>query len=250
MAGERGCALVIGASSGIGAEIVVEMAQLGYRVAATARRVDELKAVKARADEAADAEVAFVYPHDVTCYDDVPALFARIVADLGGLDIVVYAAAVMPKVAKDEYEFKKDRQIVEVGLLGAMAWLDQAAGKFARQRFGTICGISSIAGDRGRRAYPAYHATKAALDTFLESLRNRLAPMNVAVVTIKPGFVDTAMTKGLPGLFWLISAETAAKTIVKHVERRAHTKYVPARWALVALVIKNIPSFIFKKLDI
>lgn len=250
MAGERGCALVIGGSSGIGAEIVVELARRGYRVAATARRADELDAVKKRANAAAGGDVAFVYPHDVTRYDDIPALFARIVADLGGLDTVVYAAAVMPKVAKDEYEFQKDRQIVEVGLLGALAWLDQVAVKFAKQRSGTICGISSIAGDRGRRAYPAYHATKAALDTFLESLRNRLAPMNVAVVTIKPGFVDTAMTKGLPGLFWLISAETAAKTIVKHVERRAHTKYVPARWALVALVIKTIPSFIFKKLDI
>ena len=71
---------------------------------------------------------------------------------------------------------------VEVGLIGAMAWLNEAAKKFMAQKHGRICGISSISGDRGRRAYPAYHATKAGLDTFLESLRNRLSTNDFAGV--------------------------------------------------------------------
>ena len=250
MAGNRGCALVVGASTGIGRALVLELARKGYRVAAVARRAAELESLRAAADQAAGGAVVFVYPHDVVDYAATPELFDRIVADLGGLDTVVYAAGVLPKIERDEYSFAKDRAILEVNLLGAVAWLDCAAVKFAKQRSGTICGISSIAGDRGRRAFPAYHAAKAGLSTFLEALRNRLAPFNVSVVTIKPGFVDTAMTKGLKGLFWVISAETAAATIVRHVEARAHTKYVPARWGLVSLVIRSIPSFIFRRLDL
>ena len=250
MNGEKGACLVIGASAGMGAECAIELARTGHRVAIVARRADALEDVRRRCNEAAGAEVAFAYPHDVTNYDEVPALLERIVTDLGGLDTVIYAAGVLPQIERDEFDFAKDRAILEVNLIGAVAWLDPIAAKFQRQRFGTICGISSIAGDRGRRPYPAYHTAKAALDTFLEALRNRLSQHNVAVVTIKPGYVDTDMTKGMDGLFWVISPEKAAKTIVGHVKKRRRLRYVPARWGAVGFVIRNIPSFIFKKMDL
>ena len=72
----------------------------------------------------------------------------------------------------------------------------------------------------------------------------------VKVVTIKPGFVDTAMTKGLPGLFWLISADRAAEIILKKARKGAGTAYVPARWRLVMLIIRSMPSFIFRRLKV
>ena len=166
-----------------------------------------------------------------------------------GLDCVVYAAAVMPRVTPDEYNFTKDRAILDVGLLGAVAWLNEAAAHMAAAGDGVICGISSIAGDRGRRPSPVYCTSKAALDTYLEALRNRLAPKGVGVVTIKPGYVDTAMTAGMEGLFWVITPEKAAVSIVRAIRRRRRQVYVPARWGLVGFVIRHIPSFIFKRLD-
>jgi NAD(P)-dependent dehydrogenase (short-subunit alcohol dehydrogenase family) len=111
-------------------------------------------------------------------------------------------------------------------------------------------GISSIAGERGRRGNPAYCTTKAALTTYLESLRNRCSRYGVNVVTIKPGFVDTAMTRGMKGLFWLISAEKAAKQSLALARKgKSGAAFVPSRWALVAFIVRSLPSFIFRKLN-
>jgi short-subunit dehydrogenase len=118
------------------------------------------------------------------------------------------------------------------------------------QRQGTILGISSIAGARGRRANPAYCTSKAALSTYLESLRNRLGRYGVKVTTIKPGFVRTAMTEGMGDLLWIISADEAARRSLAHARRGHGSHFVPGRWALVALVIRSIPSWIFRKLNI
>ena len=115
---------------------------------------------------------------------------------------------------------------------------------------GTIVGIGSVAGDRGRSGNPGYCTSKAAFHTYLEAIRNRVARDGVRVVTIKPGFVDTAMTRGMDGLFWVISPDRAAEIILSKASRGAVTAYVPARWRLVMLVIRSIPSFIFTRLGI
>jgi NAD(P)-dependent dehydrogenase (short-subunit alcohol dehydrogenase family) len=188
--------------------------------------------------------------HDVARFDEVPELFDRIVEELGGLDLLVYAAGVMPKIDEGEYSFDKDRQMVEVNLLGAMAWMNPAAARFEAQRKGTIVGISSIAGERGRRGNPAYCTSKAALTTYLESLRNRVSRYGVNVVTIKPGFVDTQMTRGMKGLFWLISPDEAAETSLAIAHDTASPEaFVPARWWLVAFIVRWLPSFVFKRLN-
>jgi short-subunit dehydrogenase len=240
-------AIVIGASSGIGESIAKRLSAEGVSVALVARRKEELDRVHTGL---VHRETARVYAHDVARFDDVPELFDRIVGDLGGLDLLVYAAGVMPKVDEGEYSFAKDRQMVEVNLLGAMAWMNPAAARFEAQRRGTIIGISSIAGERGRRGNPAYCTSKAALTTYLESLRNRLSRYGVNVVTIKPGFVDTQMTRGMKGLFWLISPDQAAETSLSIAhDMTSPAVFVPARWWLVALIVRLIPSFVFRRLN-
>jgi short-subunit dehydrogenase len=240
---------VVGASSGIGAALARQLAAEGCQVALVARREAELAGVCEEIN-GSGAVRARAYPHDVQCVEEVPALFQQIAADLGGLDLVIYAAGVQPRVAPDEYSTEKDRLIIEVNVIGAMAWLNEAARRFERAGAGTIVGISSIAADRGRRGNPAYGASKAALDHFLEALRNRLTGRGVTVVTIKPGFVDTALTQGLPGLFWLISPDQAAERILAAARGGSRTVYVPRRWRLVGLVIRSIPSFLFRRLKI
>jgi NAD(P)-dependent dehydrogenase (short-subunit alcohol dehydrogenase family) len=243
-------AVVVGASSGMGEALARRLAAGGARVAIVARRADELERIAAEVNGEAGEERVLAFAHDVRDWRDVPELFQDIVRQLGGLDLVVWAAGVMPAVAFDEYDTAKDLHTLEVNLLGAVAWLNPAAERFNRLGRGTIVGIGSVAGDRGRSGNPGYATSKAALHTFLEALRNRVARAGVKVVTVKPGFVDTPMTRGLPGLFWLIGADRAAEIILRKAARGAVTAYVPARWRLVMLVIRAVPSFIFRRLKV
>lgn len=243
-------AIVVGASSGIGAALVQEMARQGTFVAALARSSGRLEGVCDAANEAAGERRAFPYPHDVTNFDEVPDLFRQIVQDLGGLDLIVYVAGAQPPVAPDEYDFDKDAAMVGVNLLGAMAWLNEAAERFAQARGGQIAAISSIAGDRGRAAFPAYHASKGGLSIYLESLRNRLSRRGVTVTTVKPGFVDTALLENAEKVFWVISPAEAARQIVAAIQEKRQVVYVPGRWRWVSLVIQLIPSFLFRRLNL
>lgn len=242
-------ALVIGASSGIGAALLPALAAQGYIVAGVARRQSELEAVCAAVNAKWPGR-AHPFVHDVTDYAAAPALFQEITRHLNGLDLVIYVAGVMPPVAASEYEFSKDKWMVDVNLLGAMAWLDQAAIRFERDRRGHIVGIGSIAGDRGRRGNPAYHASKAGLHTYLESLRNRLSRRGVTVTTIKPGMVETQMLEQVDKKMWPVSATDAAAQIVTAIRQRRQTVYIPARWRFVSLVIRHLPSVIFRRLNL
>jgi len=243
-------AVVIGASSGIGEAVARRLAAEGTRVALVARRGEALAEVTGEINSGSDEDRAFSRVHDVRDTMEVPELFQGIARELGGLDLIVYAAGVMHSVEFDEYDPAKDLEMIDINLRGAVAWLDPAADRFARLGRGTIVGIGSVAGDRGRSGNPAYCSSKAGLHTFLESLRNRVARFGVRVVTIKPGFVDTAMTRGLDGLFWLISADRAAEIILDHARRGTTVAYVPARWRLVMLIIRSIPSFLFRRLKV
>ena len=241
-------ALVVGASSGIGEALARRLASDGARVALVARREDELRRIMGEINDAADEERAVAVAHAVTAFGDAPDLVQEIARRLGSLNLVIYAAGAMPAVAIDEYDTTKDREMLDVNLVGAVAWLNPVADRMSRLGRGTIVGIGSVAGDRGRAPNPVYCTSKAGFHAYLEALRNRVAKLGVRVVTIKPGFVDTAMTRGKEGLFWLISADRAAEIILKKARRGVVTAYVPARWRLVMTVVRSIPSFIFTKL--
>lgn len=237
-------ALVIGASSGIGEALARRLVAGGAQVALLGRRGAQLERI---AEELGAKAHPFVC--DVRDFDAVPELLARITAALGGLDLAIYAAGAMPEVGCDEYSFDKDLEMVEVNLLGAMAFLEPLAARFTAARQGTLVAISSIAGERGRRGNPAYGASKAGLSAFLEALRNRCACFGVNVVTVKPGFVDTAMTRGKPSLFWLSSADEAARqTLALAAKGKSASAFVPWRWTLVALVVRLLPSFLMRRL--
>ena len=243
-------AIVIGASSGIGAALVRRLAAQGYTVAALARRERELNRLCGEVNQAAGQTRALPFVHDVRQYEEVPHLFQTITRDLDGLDLIVYVAGIQPPIALTEYNFAKDADMMAVNVLGAMAWLNQAAARFERAQAGQIVGISSIAGDRGRRAFPGYHTSKGALSIYLESLRNRLDRYDVTVTTVKPGFVDTPLLANAEKTFWVISPEAAARQITEAVRRRKQTVYIPGRWGLVSLVIRHIPSVIFRRMSL
>ncbi|MCC6546452.1 SDR family NAD(P)-dependent oxidoreductase [Candidatus Sumerlaeota bacterium] len=241
-------AIIIGASSGIGEGLAKRFARSGYRVALVARRESELRRV-ADGINRKDRKLATIHPHDVTNFAQVPTLFQQIVHELGGFDTIVYCSGVMPPVAKNEYNLEKDRQVFDVNVLGAMAWLNEAATRCERQESGTIAALGSVAGDRGRKGQPVYCASKAALASYMEGLRNRLGHRGVRVVTIKPGPVKTPMTEGLKMPF-MITADDAASQIFRAVTRKRTTAYVPIIWWPIMTAIRCIPSFLFRGKDI
>jgi len=236
-------AIVIGASSGVGRALAERLVTSGAKVAVVARRFELLEDFKAR-----HTERIFPYQHDVCNVEEVPALFAEITKHLGGLDLVIYASGVMPEVGPDEYNFAKDNQILEVNVRGAVAWLDEAAQRFNGAHQGTIVGIGSVAGDRGRVGQPVYNASKAFLATYLEALRNRLHKKGVTVVTIKPGPIRTEMTARLH-LNKAMPVEQAADIILKKIERSGE-HYLKLSHAAMFYVIKRIPGAIFRRLKI
>lgn len=246
----RRTAIVVGASSGIGAALTRKLAAEGYTVAAVARRADLLETLCAEINAQYGEPRALPFPHDVTGYDSVPATLQNILRTFGRLDLFVYNAGIQHHVRLDEFDFEKDRAMLETNLLGAVAWLNPVGAMFHALKAGHIVGISSVAGDRGRIGAPAYNASKAALTTYLESLRNRLTRRGVTVTTIKPGFVETDILLSAPkkNFFWLIRPEQAAEGIWQAIQSRKQTAYVPPQWGLLMLIIRHIPSFIFRRL--
>ncbi|MBM3278026.1 MAG: SDR family NAD(P)-dependent oxidoreductase, partial [Candidatus Handelsmanbacteria bacterium] len=115
---------------------------------------------------------------------------------------------------------------------------------------GGLIGISSVAGDRGRQSNYAYGAAKGGLSLFLQGLRNRLASTPVHVLTVKPGFVDTPMTRGLEGLFLVASPEKVASDVLRAYKKRKDILYTPWFWRYIMFIIKNIPEGIFKRLKL
>jgi short-subunit dehydrogenase len=243
--------IIIGASDGIGAALARRLAREGYTLALLARRPDKLESLCNEINQTFTEPRARIYVHNVAEYEKVPQLLRQIVADLGGLDLVVFVAGVnYPPGGIDKYNFENDRKMIEVNLIGAMAWLTPVAEMFQAAEAGQIVGIGSVAGDRGRVGNPGYNTSKAGLATFLEALRNRLTRHGVNVLTVKPGFVETEMVKAAQGPTpFMIPTEKAVEDIWNAIKKRKQNIYTPSIWRWIMLAIRHTPSFIFRRLS-
>ena len=248
--GERtGTCIVVGSSSGIGLALARRLALEGRRVAMLARRGEELEVQADLVNEAVGKPLAHPYVHDAADLEAAEPLFARIERELGPVDELYYVAGVMPEIGAEEYDLAKDAQQMQVNALGCIAWVNAAIRRFHERRAGCIVGVSSVAQDRGRTARPGYHASKASMDTYLESIRNREWKHGVQVTTIRPGFVDTPMTAALQ-LRGAIPADRAAALILRARDARKTIAYVPWQWRPIMFVVRNIPSVLFRRMTI
>jgi short-subunit dehydrogenase len=191
-------------------------------------------------------------------YAAAPDLYAHIqrefAADGAELRLLVYAAGIMPSAQDGAWSFEDERATVETNTIGAMRWLDLGAETFSRQGSGALVGVSSVAGDRGRKGASAYMASKAALSVYLESLRYRLhagAGKRVRVVTVKPGYVATPLLADTtPPAALVASAASVARRIASASERGPEVVYVPGWWALVMAGVRALPGFAMTRLPI
>jgi decaprenylphospho-beta-D-erythro-pentofuranosid-2-ulose 2-reductase len=147
--------------------------------------------------------------------------------------------------------FKAAQEIINTNYVGAVSILNVVANDFENRKRGTIVGISSVAGDRGRQSNYVYGSAKAGFTAFLSGLRNRLYHHGVHVLTVKPGFVKTQMIENLktPAPITAIPKQVADR-IFKAVRKKKDNIYVLPIWSMIMLVIKSIPEGIFKKLKL
>ena len=149
------------------------------------------------------------------------------------------------------YDNRNTEKIIDINYAKLVPVLNFFAGKMERQRAGTMIVLSSVAGDRGRQSNFIYGSAKAALTTYLSGLRNYLFSKKVHVLTIKPGFMATKMTEGLPlNPKLTASPKQAADGIYKAYKQKKNVAYVLPVWRIIMLIIKIIPEFIFKKLKL
>ena len=239
--------LVIGATSAIAAETARAYAAYGARLFLTGRNPDRLQAVAAdlRVRGAGAVETAVL---DVTdhrrCEEVVDAAWAA----FGGLDVALVAHGVLPDQARCQASAADALASLDVNFLSAVALLTPLANRFEAARGGCLAVITSVAGDRGRQSNYVYGAAKGGLDRFLEGLRNRLYHAGVAVVTLKPGFVDTPMTAGLRRGPLFASARRAGRAVHRAIERRRDVAYIPWFWRPIMCVIRALPEPVFKRL--
>ena len=185
---------------------------------------------------------------DALDFEAHPALFANLDP---APEVVISFTGYMGDQVKAQTDRVDALKIMQTNYIGCASLLDLAANEMEAAKRGTIIGVSSVAGDRGRASNYFYGSSKAGFTAFLSGLRNRLAKSGVHVVTVKPGFVNTKMTAGLP-LPGPITGEPAqvAKDIFKAFKKKKNVLYTLWMWRYIMLIIKNIPEFIFKKLSL
>ena len=244
---KRDPVLIVAGRSDIGRAVARRFAAAGHPIQLAARNAATLEADKADIALRHGVEVSL---HELDLLDR-----ASIEAFMHGLDrlpgIAVCAAGLLGDQTADERDLKSAALVMRSNYEGPALALAALANRFEERGSGTLVGISSVAGERGRAANYVYGSAKAGFSAFLSGLRNRLAPKGVHVVTVLPGFVATKMTEGmsLPARL-TTTPETVAAAIEKAVGRKRDVIYVTPVWALVMLVIRNIPERIFKGMRI
>ena len=188
---------------------------------------------------------------DLTDLENHSILLNEAEAAMDGLDTVFIAYGTLSKQKECEASVEQTLNELQTNYVSVVSLLTNIANRFEQQKKGSICVISSVAGDRGRASNYVYGSAKGGLSIFLQGLRGRLNKVGVNVTNIKPGFVDTPMTDEFEkqGMLWA-SAETVGKGIYNAIQKGKGDTYVPSFWWLIMFIIRSIPDFIFKKLSI
>jgi len=166
-------------------------------------------------------------------------------------DVAICVFGYLGEQEKAQQNWDESKRIIDSNYTGAVSILNIIANDMEARKQGSIVGISSVAGERGRMTNYMYGSAKAGFTAYLSGLRNRLCKSSVHVMTVKPGFVATKMTEGLdlPGPL-TANPKDVQKAIVNGLKSEKNTLYVMGRWRLVMFIIRSIPEFIFKKLSL
>ena len=231
-------AIVVGASSGIGRELAKILAREGYQVGLVARREELLCSLQQEIKQR-----TFIKQVDVSNPSVAMKQVEMLIREMGGADLVVLSSGT--GFINPEMDWEKDKQTIEVNVLGFCAMANVFMKYFLSQGKGHLVGISSIAGIRGGGVYSA---SKAFVSNYLEGLRHRVYKENkqIVVTDIQPGYIDTVMAKG-DKLFWVEPLEKASEIIYKAICKKKNHAYVSSRWRIIAWILKVMPNCIYDR---
>jgi len=240
--------IILGATSSMARAFARSVSAQGDAVFLAGRDMDDLKRM------AADcllrgAPVAEAIAFDARKPEGFAKIISRIEREDGQINAAVFVGSMPDQSAIDADPGLIDGTVTD-SFTGPARFLQMLAPVMEARGSGTVVGIGSVAGDRGRVGNYVYGAAKAGFHTYLSGLRNRLNRSGGHVVTVKPGFVDTGMTWGLDGMFLVAPPEAVADAILKAVKKKKNTIYTPFFWRYIMMIIKSIPEPIFKKLSI
>lgn len=238
--------LILGANSDIAKATARKFASEGFNLILAARNSEKLR------DFASDLKIRFSIDAEIREFDmlrfEEHINFFESVKDK--FEVVLLAAGFMADQKECEKDFHKTLETINVNYTGAVSILNIIANYLEEKKKGCIIGISSVAGDRGRKTNYIYGSSKAALTAYLSGLRGRLNNCGVKVITIKPGFVKTKMTEGLPLPSPLVAEpEEVANDIYKAYLKNKDIVYTKWFWRWIMLIIKILPEKIFKKIN-
>lgn len=236
--------LILGATSAIATATARILAAQGHALCLAARNAPALRGL---ADDlrTRGAHKVEMTPFDATATGTHADLVKAAVVALGGLDTAILAYGSLPDQIAIQDAPERVIAELETNFTSVASLLTILAAQFERQGHGTIVAISSVAGDRGRAVNYVYGSAKAGLTCFLSGLRQRLSSKGVEVITVKPGLVDTPMTASFhKGALWS-TPEAVAKGIVRAIESRKTTVYLPGFWRPIMAGIRLIPERLF-----
>lgn len=239
--------LVIGATSDIGRAVARAYARNGRSLVLAARQPERLERDAEDLRLRSRVEVVIV-PLDVL---DTAAHTALLDSLEPFPDTVVSVVGLLSDQADSARDPLEAERVMRTNYLAPALLLGEIANRMERRGSGTIIGISSVAGERGRASNYVYGSAKAGFTAFLSGLRNRLAATGVHVVTVNPGYVDTRMTEGMtlpPAL--TAQPDEVGRAVVAAEERRRNVVYVRPIWAVIMTVIRLIPEPLFKRLKL
>ena len=242
--------LIIGATSAIATECARIWAKEQSQFFLVARDLQKLSEISADLEARGVSKVC-QYAMDATNIDDHKSMLEACISEFHQIDIALIAHGTLPDQQNCERDVELTLKEISSNGTSVIALLTIFAAQFEKQKCGSIAVISSVAGDRGRPSNYVYGAAKAAVSTFCEGLRARMFKVGVSLTTIKPGFVDTPMTKGLnlpPQL--LSTPQKVATQIVAAIHRRDNTIYTPKFWSFIMLIIRLVPASIFKRANL
>ncbi len=241
--------LIIGATSAIAEATARKFAKNNSKLFLLGRNIERLTSIvqDLRVRGADKVEMASFDVNDLGRHEEI---IDQAISSLQGLDIVLIAHGTLPDQKKCENSTSNTLAEMNTNLVSTISMLTYLANFFEKQGEGTIVVVSSVAGDRGRQSNYVYGSAKGALAIFTQGMRNRLNKFNVQVLTVKPGFVDTPMTKHFKkGVLW-VKPEIIANGILKGIEKRRNIIYLPCFWRWIMLLIKAIPEALFKRMSL
>ena len=236
-------AVIIGATSGIGRSLAHVLAENGYVIGITGRRTELLKSLR---DEISGT--VFLKTMDVTRAEEARRLLQELYDEMNGMDLVILNAGVGSR--NREYQWEPEAYTINVNVVGFTALANLSYQLFLNQGHGHIVGISSVAAHLSDGRSTSYSASKAFVSNYLKGLdyKSRWNHANIDITCIEPGFIDTPMTKGQTGMFWVISAGKAAHLIYKAIRQKKHQVFIPGKWRFVSWMLRLLPDAVFRRI--